>query len=276
MSPFQAKPDASETCNYSWLPPPAAIAPVPFQDTSWSCLAFCLWNPKPVDQAHLPIEGGKKKTTQRNNIMQSLPPAPLSISTKSIGGKSLATLSQKSPPPNLHGRQSLARGDGHSASFTPCHGHTCCCVCQSGQSPAQTKHLSPYALPQLLPSTSRDLPSPGPNQPGSSEEGFWNQPAFFTPAPVRWFWNQSGWDHQGSPLQPGGPWGAAGEFFGLHSHKVICQSGHQKLLIFCGSSRPLATTHRDTNPNCWIQMTANFCRSPTSTARLEGQWFMDT
>lgn len=80
MSPFQAKPDASETCNYSWLPPPAAIAPVPFQDTSWPCLAFCLRNPKPVDQAHLPIEGEKKKKKtqrQRNNIMRSLPPAPL-------------------------------------------------------------------------------------------------------------------------------------------------------------------------------------------------------
>lgn len=79
MSPFQAKPDASETCNYSWLPPPAAIAPVPFQDTSWPCLAFCLRNPKPVDQAHLPIEGEKKKKNskakkQYNEVPPSRPP----------------------------------------------------------------------------------------------------------------------------------------------------------------------------------------------------------
>lgn len=127
MSPFQAKPDASQTCNYSWLPPPAATAPVPFQDTSWSCLAFCLWNPKPVDQAHLPIEGGRK-TTQRNSVMQSLPPTRLSLSTKSIAGKNLATLSQKSPAPNLHGRQSLPRGYGHSLSPASRQGPTCCCT----------------------------------------------------------------------------------------------------------------------------------------------------
>lgn len=73
MSPFQAKPDASETCNYSWLPPPAAIAPVPFQDTSWSCLAFCLRNPKPVDQAHLPIE--RKKNSKEKKQYNEAPPS---------------------------------------------------------------------------------------------------------------------------------------------------------------------------------------------------------
>lgn len=38
----QAGPDASETCNYSWLPTPTASAPVPVQGTSWPCLASCL------------------------------------------------------------------------------------------------------------------------------------------------------------------------------------------------------------------------------------------
>lgn len=152
MSPFQAKPDASQTCNYSWLPPPAAAAPVPFQDTSWSCLAFCLWNPKPVDQAHLPIEGGWK-TTQRNNVMQSLPPTPLSLSTKSIAGKSLATRSQKSPAPNLHGRQSLARGSGHSPSLTPARALPAAALFFGGRNKASF----PICTSQLVPSTLCDL-----------------------------------------------------------------------------------------------------------------------
>lgn len=38
----QAGPDASETCNYSWLPTPTVSAPVPVQGTSWPCLASCL------------------------------------------------------------------------------------------------------------------------------------------------------------------------------------------------------------------------------------------
>lgn len=204
MSPFQAKPDASQTCNYSWLPPPAATAPVPFQDTSWSCLAFCLWNPKPVDQAHLPIEGGRK-TTQRNNVMQSLPPTPLSLSTKSIAGKSLATLSQKSPAPNLHGRQSLARGYGHSPALTSCQGPTCCCTFFLV---AETKHLSPYALPSLCQVPYATFSPCGPNLPGV-RKGLetsllssllalaWQFLGHTTLSWALTWRNQSGWDHQG-------------------------------------------------------------------------------
>lgn len=225
-------------------PPPAAIAPVPFQDTSWSCLAFCLWNPKPVDQAHLPIEGGE--TTQRNNIMQSLPPTPLSLSTKSIGGKSLATLSQKSPPPNLHGRQSLAKGYGHSPSFTTHQGPTCCCICQGRQSPAETKRLSPYALPSFCQVPHATFPPPGPNHPGSGEAGFWNQPAFFTPAlarllifrpakPIPSSWaltwrNQSGWHHQGP-----------------HSSLVDHQEGQESSLVSIPIKSLPASTSKTTN-----------------------------
>lgn len=39
----QAGPDASETCNYSWLPTPTCSAPVPVLGTSWPCLASCLF-----------------------------------------------------------------------------------------------------------------------------------------------------------------------------------------------------------------------------------------
>lgn len=98
MSPFQAKPDASETCNYSWLPPPAAIAPVPFQDTSWSCLAFCLRNPKPVDQAHLPIEREKKTQRKRNNIMKPLPPSHTPQSLHQVNRGKLSS----AEPEDLH------------------------------------------------------------------------------------------------------------------------------------------------------------------------------
>lgn len=137
-----------------------------------------------------PWAGRGGRTTQRNNIMQTLPPAPLSLSTKSIGGKSLATLSQKSPSLNLHGRQSLARGYGHGPSFTPCQGPTCCCICQSRQLPAETKRLSPYALPSFCQVPHATFPSPSPNHPGSGEAGFWNQPAFLTPALVKQFLGQ--------------------------------------------------------------------------------------
>lgn len=119
-----------------------------------------------------PHRGGEKNNSKKqyNAVPPSCPPP--SLSTKSTGGKSLATLSQKSPPPNLHGRQSLSRGYGHSPSFTPCQGPTCCCICQTRQLPAQRKRLSPYALPSFCQVPYATFPPPGPNHPGSGEAGF--------------------------------------------------------------------------------------------------------
>lgn len=48
---------------------------------------------------------------------------------------------------------------------------------------AETKHLSPYALPNLCQVPYATFSPCGPNLPGSGEEGFRNQPAFFTPCP---------------------------------------------------------------------------------------------
>lgn len=225
-----------------------------------------------------------KKTTQRNNIMQSLPPTPPSLSTKSIEGKSLATLSQKSPPPNLHGRQSLARGYSHSPSFTPRQRPTCCCICQSRQLPAETKCLSPYALPSFCQVPYPTFPPPGPNHPGSGKAGFWNQPAFFTPALARQFLGQlspppclklwPGETSQAETTRVSAPaqWMVrrGRRVFGLHSQEVGSTSKT------CRTSRILTTIHRDTNPNCWIQVMGNPCRSPTSTTSLVGKWSKDT
>lgn len=125
-----------------------------------------------------PHRRGEKNNS--NNVTQSLPPAPLSLSTKSIAGKNLSTLSQKSPAPNLHGRQSLLRGYGHSPSLTFHQGPTCCCAFFLV---AETKHLSPNALPSLCQVPYATFSPCGPNVPGSGEEGFRNQPDFFTPCP---------------------------------------------------------------------------------------------
>lgn len=48
---------------------------------------------------------------------------------------------------------------------------------------AETKHLSPYALPSLRQVPYATFSLCGPNLPGSGEQGFRNQPAFFTPCP---------------------------------------------------------------------------------------------
>lgn len=76
---------------------------------------------------------------------------------------------------------------------------------------AETKHLSPYAHPSLRQVPYATFSPRGPNVPGSGEEGFRNQPVFFTPCPgmtifrltkpttLSWdlTWrNKSGWDHQ--------------------------------------------------------------------------------
>lgn len=169
MSPFQAKPDASETCNYSWLPPPAAIAPVPFQDTSWSCLAFCLRNPKPVDQAHLPIEREKnnsKEKKQYNEAPPSLPPAPLSPSTKSTRGSWAALSRRISISSAWQTKPEESSGHSLAAARSP---PTCC---RGRARPAEQSflpHMHSLACAKYL-----MWPSPcsGPNCLGSGKQRF--------------------------------------------------------------------------------------------------------
>lgn len=210
MSPFQAKPDASETCNYSWLPPPAAIAPVPFQDTSWSCLAFCLRNPKPVDQAHLPIEREKNNSKEKKQYNEAPPSLPPSRSPQSLHQVNKGKLSSAEPE-DLHliCMADKARGELRPQ---PCGSPVTSYLLSRQGSACRTKLPSPYALPGMCQVPYVTFPLLGPKLPGEWQAAFWMQPGFFTPAPARlsifrpcklnplsWalsWWSHSGWDRQ--------------------------------------------------------------------------------
>lgn len=201
--------------------------------------------------------------------MQSFLPAPnpLSLSTKSIGGKSLATLSQKSPSPNLHGRQSPVRGYSHNPSLTPPPGPYLLLYLPEQAIGGRNKASFPICTSQLLPSTSRNLP--GPSHPESAQitlaRQFLGQ---LSQIPRLELWpaetSQADTTKVPTPAQS----------TIRRGRKVLWSPFPQSslpasyILCVCVSNRTLTTIHRDMNPNCWIQMMVNPCRSPTSNTSL--------
>lgn len=249
MSPFQAKPDASETCNYSWLPPPAAIAPVPFQDTSWSCLAFCLRNPKPVDQAHLPIER-KKNSKEKKQYNEAPPSFPHpSVPPPSQQGEAEQRWAG-GPPSYLHGRQSPEEGSGCSLLTAPS-APTCC---RGRPRPAEQSfllHMHSLARAEYL-----MWPSPrlGPNCLGSGKQHF-ECSLFSSLLPQQ---GLAFLGHAGSPprLELWAGKATQAETTSLMDHQkqqdgssisiptVTCQQVQQNQTILCESSRMLTATQR--------------------------------
>lgn len=132
-----------------------------------------------------PHRGGKKKTTQRqrNNIMRSLPPAPLNPSTKSTGGQSLATPSQKGPPAQLHGRQSPTRVKAAAPPVPPARALPAAAVAEGRRWQAGTKLLSPYALPGVCQVPYVTFPSLWPKSPGERRGSVWKTACFLHSCP---------------------------------------------------------------------------------------------